>query len=223
MVILLLYDLLKPISSYPAFSYLLSSTIYWTLSLRTTLIIFTIICPYCSSIPGLGIYLLNQLIGFISPQFDPEEADADLDLPTSDKQEFRPFARRYERYHLFLISFVRYSKLSYRPFVNLLISHVLIVSILDSFGYWFVLLFCRLPEFKFWYSCFKAVWTAFFMTFFGIFDVPVFWPILLGYFLMLFAITMKRQIKHMIKHKYVPFTWGKAKYQGGKASVKDSK
>ena len=123
---------------------------------------------------------MNQLIGFISPQFDPEEADADLDLPTSESEEFRPFAR-------------------------------------------------RLPEFKVWFSCFKAVWMSLFMTFFGIFDVPVFWPILLGYFLMLFAITMKRQIKHMIKHKYVPFTWGKTKYQGSSTTqgtdktAKDSK
>jgi hypothetical protein len=49
---------------------------------------------------------------------------------------------------------------------------------------------------------------------------------LLMYFLMLFVITMKRQIKHMIKHKYVPFTWGKAKYQPTGAATpaaKDSK
>lgn len=33
---------------------------------------------------------------------------------------------------------------------------------------------------------------------------------------------MKRQIKHMIKYKYLPFSWGKAKYQG-KAPAKESK
>jgi hypothetical protein len=60
----------------------------------------------------------------------------------------------------------------------------------------------------------KAVLTAFLMTFFEVFNVPVFWPILLLYFIVLFFITMKRQIKHMIKHKYVPFSFGKAKYQG---------
>jgi Rer1 family len=65
---------------------------------------------------GLGIYLLNQSIGFLSPQvylplicgfflciylisitcnsylflqFDPEEADGDMDLPTSSGEEFR--------------------------------------------------------------------------------------------------------------------------------------
>ena len=41
------------------------------------------------------------------------------------------------------------------------------------------------------------------------FDVPVFWPILLMYFLVLFFVTMKRQIKHMIKYRYIPFSFGK--------------
>jgi len=112
---------------------------------------------------GLGIYLLNQLIGFISPQFDPEEEmGGDFDLPMTGKEEYRPFAR-------------------------------------------------RLPEFKFWHSCTRAVIIAFFLTFFKIVDIPVFWPILLLYFIVLFFITMKRQIAHMIKHKYVPISFGKPK------------
>lgn len=74
---------------------------------------------------------------------------------------------------------------------------------------------------------------GFCMTFFSIFDVPVFWPILLIYFIILFVLTMKRQIKHMIQHKvrrwhrlllflltpigavclqYVPFSFGKKRY-----------
>jgi len=122
---------------------------------------------------GLGIYLLNLLIGFLSPQFDPEETDIDTGLPMANNEEFRPFAR-------------------------------------------------RLPEFKFWYSCIKAVCTSFCMSFFEVFNVPVFWPILLLYFIVLFFITMKRQIRHMIKHKYVPWSWGKTKY-AGKAPVKDAK
>ena len=64
-------------------------------------------------------------------------------------------------------------------------------------------------EFKFWYSATKATLISIFLTFFSIFDVPVFWPILLVYFIVLFVLTMKRQIKHMIKHKYVPFSFGK--------------
>lgn len=80
----------------------------------------------------------------------------------------------------------------------------------------------RLPEFKFWYQCIKAVWISFIMTFFSIFDIAVFWPILAMYFCVLFVLTMKRQIRHMIKHRYLPFSWGKAKYQG-KAPAKESK
>jgi hypothetical protein len=55
---------------------------------------------------------------------------------------------------------------------------------------------------------------SFIATFFSVFDVPVFWPVLLLYFVVLFVLTMKRQIKHMLKHKYVPFSFGKAVYTG---------
>lgn len=59
------------------------------------------------------------------------------------------------------------------------------------------------------YSITKAFCIAFVMTFFSAFDVPVFWPILLFYWLVLFVLTMRRQIIHMIKYKYVPFSVGK--------------
>ncbi|KAG6768123.1 hypothetical protein POTOM_027020 [Populus tomentosa] len=108
---------------------------------------------------GLGIYLLNLLIGFLSPQIDPEIHDGPS-LPTRGSEEFRPFVR-------------------------------------------------RLLEFKFWYSITKAFCIAFVMTFFSVFDVPVFWPILLTYWVVLFVLTMRRQISHMIKYRYVPFSTGK--------------
>jgi hypothetical protein len=59
------------------------------------------------------------------------------------------------------------------------------------------------------YAITKAFVVAFVMTFFSVFDVPVFWPILLCYWIVLFVLTMKRQIMHMIKYKYVPFNIGK--------------
>jgi len=59
------------------------------------------------------------------------------------------------------------------------------------------------------YAITKAFCVAFLMTFFSVFDVPVFWPILLCYWIVLFVLTMKRQIMHMIKYKYVPFSRGK--------------
>ncbi|KAA8531897.1 hypothetical protein F0562_006386 [Nyssa sinensis] len=113
---------------------------------------------------GLGIYILNLLIGFLSPKIDPEiEALDGASLPTKDSDEFKPFIR-------------------------------------------------RLPEFKFWYAITKAFVVAFVMTFFSVFDVPVFWPILLCYWIVLFVLTMKRQILHMIKYKYIPFSIGKQTY-----------
>ncbi|KHN27074.1 Protein RER1A, partial [Glycine soja] len=115
---------------------------------------------------GLGIYILNLLIGFLSPQVDPETAILNADdpiLPIAASDEFRPFVR-------------------------------------------------RLPEFKFWYSITKAFCIAFVMTFFSVFDVPVFWPILLFYWVVLFSLTMRRQISHMIKYKYLPFSSGKQRY-----------
>lgn len=59
------------------------------------------------------------------------------------------------------------------------------------------------------YSSFKAILIGFVVTFFPIADVPVFWPILLMYWFVLFFVTMKRQIKHMIKYRYIPFSMGK--------------
>lgn len=59
----------------------------------------------------------------------------------------------------------------------------------------------RLPEFKFWYSATKATVIAFLCTFFEFFNIPVFWPILVMYFITLFCITMKRQIK-VIEHDF---------------------
>lgn len=42
---------------------------------------------------GLGIYLLNLLIGFLSPLVDPEiEVSDGPALPTKGSDEFRPFA-----------------------------------------------------------------------------------------------------------------------------------
>jgi len=110
---------------------------------------------------GLGIYLLNLLIGFLSPAVDP---DADgPSLPTTDKEEYRPFTR-------------------------------------------------KLPEFKFWLSAIRAVIISTIMSFFSVFDLPVFWPILLAYFILLVVLTMKDRIKHMMKHKYIPFSFGKQTY-----------
>jgi hypothetical protein len=43
---------------------------------------------------ALGIYILNLLIGFLSPQWDPEIEETDASLPTKGDDEFKPFIRR---------------------------------------------------------------------------------------------------------------------------------
>ena len=41
---------------------------------------------------GLGIYNLNLLLGFLTPQFDPDSEGPML--PTKGAEEFKPFVRR---------------------------------------------------------------------------------------------------------------------------------
>lgn len=53
---------------------------------------------------GLGIYLLNLLIGFLSPLVDPEmeQSDGPL-LPTKGSDEFKPFIRRLPEFKFWLV------------------------------------------------------------------------------------------------------------------------
>ena len=47
----------------------------------------------------------------------------------------------------------------------------------------------RLPEFKFWFSMTKAIAIGFVCSWFEIFNLPVFWPVLVVYWLILFGLT----------------------------------
>jgi hypothetical protein len=138
-----------------------------------------------------------MFLAFLSPKFDPasDAIDNEMEdgsaggLPTKQDEEFRPFIR-------------------------------------------------RLPEFKFWHGATSAIAIAFTCTWFELFNVPVFWPVLVMYWIILFVLTSKsarlrcmlysrdtdafvlavrKQIQHMIKYRYVPFSFGKAKY--GKSST----
>lgn len=49
---------------------------------------------------GLGIYVLNLLIGFLSPKVDPElETLGGASLPTKGSDEFKPFIRRLPEFN----------------------------------------------------------------------------------------------------------------------------
>ncbi|ORC87911.1 endoplasmatic reticulum retrieval protein [Trypanosoma theileri] len=70
----------------------------------------------------------------------------------------------------------------------------------------------RVQEFVVWCSMFKVVSICLFLTLFDFLDIPVFWPILLLYFIVLTVTQMGGRIKHMLKHRYVPWNAGKPKY-----------
>jgi hypothetical protein len=182
---------------------------------------------------GLGIYVLNLLIGFLSPQSDPEIEGPTL--PTSKDDEFRPFIRRLPEFKFwyaltkaFCIAFV----MTYAPL--LLRTHprrrparrdtVVVVPLSDLHQHPLLLLRTRAPipaepraeplhKRRLTYVRRHSP-SSLARSFFKVFDIPVFWPILLLYFIALFVLTMKRQIKHMIKYKYVPFSLGKQRYKG---------
>lgn len=70
----------------------------------------------------------------------------------------------------------------------------------------------KIMEFKVWRSMVRVVSICFFLTLFDIFDIPVFWPILVIYFIILFVTQLAGRLQHMIKHKYVPWNAKKPRY-----------
>lgn len=134
---------------------------------------------------ALGIYMLNMFLLFLSPKFDPAFQEDEAADSLANNADIGASASDLPA--LPLQSGVDETG-EYRPFIR------------------------RLPEFKFWHESFRASIIAFVCSFIPLFDIPVFWPILLLYFLMLFVLTMRRQIAHMIKYKYVPFDMGKQNY-----------
>ena len=70
----------------------------------------------------------------------------------------------------------------------------------------------KVKEYTFWNMVTVTLFCAIIMTFSEAFDVPVFWPLLLFYFILIFYLVMKRQIEHMIKYHYLPWDHSKARY-----------
>jgi hypothetical protein len=138
-----------------------------------------------------AIYLLNIFLLFLTPKFNPSDEEGLSN--TADLSDGS--GSLFDSPQLPTIGRGRQSSRGatdeeFRPFIR------------------------RLPEFKFWYNATWATCVALVCTAFSAFDIPVFWPILLMYFVMLFFLTMRRQIHHMIKYKYIPFDIGKKSYTG---------
>jgi len=109
---------------------------------------------------GLGIYMLNLVVDFISPVDDLDEG---VELPTSSNDDYKGFSR-------------------------------------------------KLPEHEFWYSFTFAVLLCLLCTSFEFLNIPVFWPILLIYFIVLSFIQLKHRGQHMYRHGYLPFSKRKPKF-----------
>lgn len=60
----------------------------------------------------------------------------------------------------------------------------------------------RLPEFKFWESATRAIAIGFACTWFVIFDVPVFWPVLVVYWLILFTLTSELPLSLIFRGEF---------------------
>ncbi|KAI3622855.1 hypothetical protein CBS14141_004188 [Malassezia furfur] len=149
---------------------------------------------------ALFIYLLNLFLAFLTPKFDPA---LESDLAAQDVEEGEPglpTSARAAASSGGLMSSVFHptqqdgDQDEFRPFIR------------------------RLPEFKvgcwtmltqFWLSATQATLLSIFATFFEAFNIPVFWPVLVVYFMVLFVLTMRRQIQHMIQYKYLPFDIGR--------------
>ena len=70
----------------------------------------------------------------------------------------------------------------------------------------------KVKEYEFWRIMFWTLIFAIPMTFNEAFNIPVFWPLLLVYFLLIFFLIMRKQIQHMIKYHYLPWDSGKRTY-----------
>lgn len=138
-----------------------------------------------------AIYLLNIFLLFLSPKFNPADDGSGLGN-SADLSDDGAGGSLFDSPQLPTAGTPRSTRSDeeFRPFIR------------------------RLPEFKFWYNATWSTCVALCCTLFEAFDIPVFWPILLMYFFFLFFLTMRRQIHHMVKYKYVPFDIGKKSYSG---------
>ena len=145
---------------------------------------------------GHAIYLLNLLLAFLQPKFDPslqedlladeiEEGGSGVDESggsgspggmggglgeQSGDDEFRPFVRRLPEWQFWWAR---------------------LLSGLESYAY----RYHTLTPTPIRLSSTRATVVALLCTTSEIFDVPVYWPILVCYFFVLFALTMRRQIQ----------------------------
>jgi hypothetical protein len=70
----------------------------------------------------------------------------------------------------------------------------------------------KLQEMELWKQLFTGTLAAAFLSIFDATDIEIYWPLLLGYFIMMTLFLCRFKIEHMIRYKYIPFDFGKTKY-----------
>lgn len=78
----------------------------------------------------------------------------------------------------------------------------------------------KMNEYHFWEITFWSLFIGIFITFIKSMDIPVFWPLLLFYFILVFCLVMHKQISHMIKYNYLPWDAGKKTYDSSSNTKK---
>jgi hypothetical protein len=76
----------------------------WLLSLIAYIVRVWMLKGFYIVTYGLGIYNLNLLLGFITPQVDPELEHDAPGLPTKSDQEFKPFVRRLPEFKFWWVN-----------------------------------------------------------------------------------------------------------------------
>lgn len=66
-------------------------------------------------------------------------------------------------------------------------------------------------EVTLWEQISLAVLMSIVATFFSVFDLPVYWPFLFSYFMMLVIMTFKKYFRHMHKYGYSFSDFGKSR------------
>ena len=78
----------------------------------------------------------------------------------------------------------------------------------------------KIQELELWKLLMQGTLVCTFLTFFEYFDFPIFWPLLVFYFVFMTTFLCRYKIEHMIRYKYIPFDFGKKSYskksRGGK-------
>ena len=63
-----------------------------------------------------------------------------------------------------------------------------------------------------WRHLFKGTLAAFLCTFFDIFNLEIYAPLLIFYFFCIMVLLCRVKIEHMIRYQYVPWNFGKSSY-----------